>query len=131
MQYRSFLPPSRRLVLRALLGAGACAPIAALAGFNFFTSEYTASREELQAQIAKRFPVQQRYAEIFTVALRAPRRRRPERASRRPGPAGKPGRRRPVLKRKKDEGRIKKSSFRPCLIIHHSSFLILTFNYHG
>jgi hypothetical protein len=72
MQYRSFLPPSRRLVLRALLGAGACAPIAALAGFNFFTSEYTASREELQAQIAKRFPVQQRYAEIFTVALRDP-----------------------------------------------------------
>ena len=43
-----------------------------MAGFNFFTSEYTASREELQAQIAKRFPVQQRYAEIFTVALRDP-----------------------------------------------------------
>ena len=72
MHYRSFLPPSRRLVLRALLGGAASAPIAALAGFNFFTSEYTASREELQAQIAKRFPVQQRYAEIFTVALRDP-----------------------------------------------------------
>ena len=72
MQYRSFLPPSRRLVLRALLGGAASAPIAALAGFNFFTSEYTASREELQAQVAKRFPVQQRYAEIFTVGLRDP-----------------------------------------------------------
>jgi hypothetical protein len=66
-------PFSRRVLLRALLGAAAVpAPFAALAGFNFFTSEYTASREELQAQIAKRFPVQQRYAEIFTVGLRDP-----------------------------------------------------------
>jgi hypothetical protein len=66
-------PFSRRVLLRALLGAAAVpAPLAALAGFNFFTSEYTATREELQAQIAKRFPVQQRYAEIFTVSLRDP-----------------------------------------------------------
>ena len=73
MQYRSLPPLSRRLLVRALLGAVAApTPLAALAGFNFFTSEYTASREELQAQIAKRFPVQQRYAEIFTVALRDP-----------------------------------------------------------
>ncbi|MDM0074368.1 DUF1439 domain-containing protein [Variovorax sp. J2P1-59] len=65
---------SRRFLLRALLGACAIpAPFAALAGFNFFTSEYTASREELQAQIAKRFPVQRRYADIFTVSLRDPR----------------------------------------------------------
>lgn len=72
MRYRSSLI-SRRLLLRALLGTAAVpAPFAALAGFNFFTSEYTASREELQAQIAKRFPVQQRYAEIFTVGLRDP-----------------------------------------------------------
>jgi len=47
-------------------------PFAALAGFNFFTSEYTASREELQAQLAKRFPVQKRYADIFTIGLRDP-----------------------------------------------------------
>ncbi|VTU29641.1 hypothetical protein H4CHR_02446 [Variovorax sp. PBS-H4] len=73
MQYRSLPPLSRRLLLRALLGSVAApTPFAALAGFNFFTSEYTASREELQAQIAKRFPVQQRYADIFTVALRDP-----------------------------------------------------------
>jgi hypothetical protein len=74
MRYRSSsLPPSRRSVLRALLGAAAVpASCAAWAGFNFFTSEYTATREELQAQIARRFPVQQRYAEIFTVALRDP-----------------------------------------------------------
>ena len=72
MRNRSPLP-SRRSLLQALLAAAAApAPFAALAGFNFFTSEYTASREELQAQIAKRFPVQQRYAEIFTVGLREP-----------------------------------------------------------
>lgn len=57
----------------ALLGAAATLPaMRAFAGFNFFTSEYTASRDELQAQIAKRFPVQQRYAELFTVGLRDP-----------------------------------------------------------
>ncbi|OEZ30518.1 DUF1439 domain-containing protein [Variovorax boronicumulans] len=69
------IPPSlfRRRVLRALLGAAALpAPFAALAGFNFFTNEYTATREELQSQIAKRFPVAERYAEIFMVGLRDP-----------------------------------------------------------
>jgi hypothetical protein len=60
-------------MLRALLGAAALqAPFAALAGFNFFTGEYTASRDELQAQIAKRFPVAERYAEVFMVGLRDP-----------------------------------------------------------
>ncbi len=69
------IPPShfRRQVLRALLGAAVLpAPFAALAGFNFFTNEYTATREELQVQIAKRFPVAERYAEIFMVGLRDP-----------------------------------------------------------
>ncbi|GAA4333807.1 hypothetical protein GCM10023165_09170 [Variovorax defluvii] len=72
MRHRFIVPPPRRFLLRALLGAAASAPLAALAGFNFFTSEYTATREELQAQIARRFPLQQRYAELFTVALRDP-----------------------------------------------------------
>ncbi|WP_435444347.1 MULTISPECIES: DUF1439 domain-containing protein [unclassified Variovorax] len=74
MHIRPFPPASsRRLMLRALLGAAALqAPFAALAGFNFFTSEYTATRDELQAQIAKRFPVAERYAEIFMVGLREP-----------------------------------------------------------
>jgi hypothetical protein len=63
----------RRLLLRALLGIAAIQlPLAAIAGFNFFTSEYTVSRNDLQKQIAKRFPVQQRYAEIFTVGLSDP-----------------------------------------------------------
>ncbi|WP_256330090.1 DUF1439 domain-containing protein [Variovorax sp. YR216] len=60
-------------MLRALLGAAVLpAPFAAVAGFNFFTSEYTASRQELEAQIAKHFPVQKRYADIFTVSLSNP-----------------------------------------------------------
>lgn len=74
---------SRRWLLRALLGAAAMpAPFAALAGFNFFTSEYTATRDELQAQIARHFPVRQRYAEIFTVGLRDPQLGLDERANR-------------------------------------------------
>lgn len=73
MNHRNPPPTSRRRLLRALLGATALqAPLAALAGFNFFTSEYTASREELQTQIAKHFPVAERYAEIFMVGLRDP-----------------------------------------------------------
>lgn len=47
-------------------------PSIALAGFDFFLSEYSATRAELQAEIAKRFPLQQRYAELFTVTLRDP-----------------------------------------------------------
>ena len=66
-------PISRRRVLHALLGAAALqTPFAALAGFNFFTSEYTATRDELQTMIARRFPVAERYAEIFMVGLRDP-----------------------------------------------------------
>jgi hypothetical protein len=66
--------PQRRLLLLRLLASAASLPsISALAGFNFFLNEYTASREELQAQIARRFPVRQRYAELFTVELSDPR----------------------------------------------------------
>ena len=73
MNLRTSSLTSRRRVLRALLGAAALqSPLSALAGFNFFTSEYTATRDELQTQIAKRFPVAERYAEIFMVGLRDP-----------------------------------------------------------
>ena len=65
-------PHPRRQLLRLLGAVAAGAPLAALAGFNFFTSEYTIGRDELQAQIAKRFPVRQRYAELFSVSLRDP-----------------------------------------------------------
>jgi hypothetical protein len=74
MRNRSLPPvsPVRRGLLRVLAVAAAGTPFAALAGFNFFTSEYTLTRDELQAQIAKRFPVRQRYAELFSVSLRDP-----------------------------------------------------------
>jgi hypothetical protein len=71
MQRRSL--PSRRLFLRLATGGLAIPALPAFAGFNFFLSEYTATRAELQAQIDKRFPVRQRYAELFTVELRDPR----------------------------------------------------------
>jgi len=59
----------RHLCLAAL---GAALPWRAWAGFNFWTSEYTATRSELQAMIAQQFPLSQRYAEIVTVALSDP-----------------------------------------------------------
>ena len=68
---RSASTLSRRLFTCSLLLA-ATLPASAFAGFNFFLSEYTASRDELQAQVVKQFPVRQRYAEIFVVTLRDP-----------------------------------------------------------
>ena len=61
---------SRRHLCLAVLGAAL--PWRARAEFNFWTSEYTATRSELQAMIAKQFPVSQRYAEVVSVALSDP-----------------------------------------------------------
>ena len=44
----------------------------AQAGFNFFTSEYTASRAELERELGKQFPQQRGYGALFTVVLRDP-----------------------------------------------------------
>jgi hypothetical protein len=64
---------SRRRLLRLIGGAATLQiPTLALAGFDFFLSEYSATRAELQAEMAKRFPLQQHYAELFTVTLRDP-----------------------------------------------------------
>ena len=64
---------SRRGLLR-LIGGAATLPLPslALAGFNFFLSEFSATRAELQAEMARRFPLRKRYAELFTVTLREP-----------------------------------------------------------
>ena len=59
----------RHLCLAALAAA---LPWRARAAFNFWTSEYTATRSELQAMIAKQFPISQRYADIVLVALSDP-----------------------------------------------------------
>jgi hypothetical protein len=47
-------------------------PRSPLAAFDFFRSEYSATKAELQAALAQRFPLRQRYAELFTVTLRNP-----------------------------------------------------------
>ncbi len=59
----------RHLCLAAL---GAALPWRAGGAFDFWASEYTATRSELQAMIAKQFPISQRYAEIALVALSDP-----------------------------------------------------------
>ena len=66
------LPRRRLLAALAGLSAIGLAP-AARAGFNFFTSEYTASRAELEAQLTRRFPLQRGAGGLFTVTLRNPR----------------------------------------------------------
>jgi len=66
--------PPRRRVLRLIAGAATLQiPTIALAGFDFFLSEYSATQAELQAEMSKRFPLRERYAELFTVTLRDPR----------------------------------------------------------
>ena len=72
MRQRQLPALSRRRLLRLIGGATLPIPTIALAGFDFFLSEYSATRAELQAEMAKRFPLQQRYAELFTVTLRDP-----------------------------------------------------------
>jgi hypothetical protein len=70
------LPSAYALALtrRSVLGAGialvACRR--ALAGFNFFNSEYTVTRAELQRLIARRFPLTQGYGALFNVSLNDP-----------------------------------------------------------
>jgi hypothetical protein len=59
----------RHLCLAAL---GAALPWRAGAAFDFWTSEYTATRSELQAMLAQQFPVTRRYAEIVSVTLSEP-----------------------------------------------------------
>ena len=72
-QRPSDAPLSRRCLLRLIGGAATLQlPTFAIAGFDFFLSEYSATRAELQARMAKRFPMQQRYAELFIVTLRDP-----------------------------------------------------------
>ena len=61
---------SRRCLLRLIGGAATLQiPTFGLAGFDFFLSEYSATRAELQAEMARRFPLQQRYAELAKSVL--------------------------------------------------------------
>jgi len=69
----------RHFCLSAL---GAALPWRAWAGFNFWNSEYTATRAELQAMVDQQFPLTQRYADLVSVALRDPLLALNERANR-------------------------------------------------
>jgi hypothetical protein len=52
---------SRRHLLRLIWGVATLPlPSIASAGFNFFLSEYSATRAELQAALSRRFPLQKR-----------------------------------------------------------------------
>ncbi len=66
----------RRFFLRLLplppLAGLLLAPTGTWAGFNFFTSEYTASRAELQSQLDKRFPLSRKYGAYASVGLSEP-----------------------------------------------------------
>jgi hypothetical protein len=64
----------RRQWLRAALAATLLPAVSlpARAGFNFFENEFTATRDELQAELARRFPITRRYGELFLVSLHDP-----------------------------------------------------------
>lgn len=64
--------PARSRRHLCLIALGAALPVRTWAGFNFWDSEFTATRSELQALIASRFPLSQRYAQVVTVALSDP-----------------------------------------------------------
>lgn len=67
----------RRPLLRAVLSAIAlpalCLPARpARAGLNLLLNQFTATRDELQAELARRFPITRRYGELVSVALHDP-----------------------------------------------------------
>jgi hypothetical protein len=50
-----------------------CLPArSARAGFNLLSNEFTATRDELQAELARRFPITRRYGELASVSLHDP-----------------------------------------------------------
>jgi Protein of unknown function (DUF1439) len=68
---------SRRPLLRAALAAillpALCVPARpARAGLNLLLNEFTATRDELQAELARRFPIARRYGDLASVTLHDP-----------------------------------------------------------
>ncbi|WP_198969884.1 DUF1439 domain-containing protein [Xylophilus sp. ASV27] len=66
-------PSTSGIRRRQILVLAVSLPAVAHAGYNIWTSEYTLSREQIQAGIEPRFPVRMRYAEIFELRLSHPR----------------------------------------------------------
>jgi hypothetical protein len=68
---------SRRPLLRAALAAtllpSLCLPARpARAGLNLLLNEFAATRDELQAELARRFPIMRRYGDLASVSLHDP-----------------------------------------------------------
>jgi hypothetical protein len=65
--------PLLRAALSAILLPALCLPARpARAGLNLLLNEFTATRDELQAELARRFPITRRYGELATVSLHDP-----------------------------------------------------------
>ena len=62
--------PLLRAALPAILLPALCLP--ARAGLNLLLNEFTATRDELQAELARRFPITRRYGELASVSLHDP-----------------------------------------------------------
>jgi hypothetical protein len=68
---------SRRPLLRAALAATLLPTLwlsarPARAGFNLLLNQFTATRDELQAELARRFPIMRRYGDLVSVSLHDP-----------------------------------------------------------
>lgn len=65
--------PFLRAALSAILLPALCLPARpARAGLNLLLNEFTATRDELQAELARRFPITRRYGELASVSLHDP-----------------------------------------------------------
>lgn len=66
--------PLLRTALAAMLWPALCLPPRrAHAGLDLLSNEFSASRDELQAELARRFPITRRYGDVATVSLHDPR----------------------------------------------------------
>jgi hypothetical protein len=65
--------PLLRAALSTILLPALCLPARpSRAGLNLLLNEFTATRDELQAELAQRFPITRRYGELASVSLHDP-----------------------------------------------------------
>lgn len=65
--------PWLRAVFSAILLPVLCLPgKPARSGLNLLSNEFTATRDELQAELGRRFPIRRRYGELVSVSLHDP-----------------------------------------------------------
>jgi len=65
--------PALRVALAAILVPALCVQSRpARAGLNLLSNEFTVTRDELQAELTRRFPIASRYGELASVSLHDP-----------------------------------------------------------